>query len=140
MSKIGSEFVSTLMTKNLYSVSPSSTLKEAKNIFETYSIRHITVLRDDNLVGILSKNDLDKFSFPNKSDFNELQTRLAETLTVEQLMSKSVHTLQHDDTIKEAAEMLSLSSYHSLPVLDGNTLVGIVTSTDLILYLLKQCH
>ena len=69
-----------------------------------------------------------------------MQTRLAETLTVEQLMSKSVHTLQHDDTIKEAAEMLSLSSYHSLPVLDGNTLVGIVTSTDLILYLLKQCH
>ncbi|MBL0027190.1 MAG: CBS domain-containing protein [Saprospiraceae bacterium] len=47
------------------------------------------------------------------------------------------YTVQHDDTIKEAAEILSLGSYHALPVLDGNDIVGIVTTTDLLVYLLK---
>ncbi|MBK8516394.1 MAG: CBS domain-containing protein [Saprospiraceae bacterium] len=52
-------------------------------------------------------------------------------------MTQNVHTVQHDDTIKEAAEILSLGSYHALPVLDGNDIVGIVTTTDLLVYLLK---
>jgi CBS domain-containing protein len=140
MNTLGNEMVSTIMTTQLYSVSPSNTLKEAKGLIAQHSIRHLTVIQNGQLVGILGKNDLDRFSFPNKGELVELQTKLSENLSVEHLMTKSVHTLQHDDTIKEAAEMLSLSSYHALPVLDGHNLVGIVTSTDLILYLLRHCN
>jgi CBS domain-containing protein len=140
MKTLGNESVASLMTTNMISLSPNNSLKDAKEIISKHSIRHITVLDGGKLVGILSKNDLDKFSFSTKSEFNDIQNRLSATLNVEHLMTKSVHTLQKDDTIKEAAELLSLSSYHALPVLDGDQLVGIITSTDLILYLLKHCN
>jgi CBS domain-containing protein len=43
-----------------------------------------------------------------------------------------------DATIKEVAEILSRKEFHALPVVDNNKLVGIVTTTDLINYLLEQ--
>lgn len=139
MNILGQEHVSNLMTTEIISLSPSSSLKEANETLSKHSIRHILIIKDEQLVGILSRNDLEKFSLTTKSAYNDIQSKLSETLTVEQLMTKSVHTVQHDDTIKEAAELLSLSSYHALPVMKGQQVVGIVTSTDMILYLLKSC-
>jgi CBS domain-containing protein len=53
------------------------------------------------------------------------------------MVSKPV-AVQHDATIREVAEILSTKEFHALPVVDGSKLVGIVTTTDLIKYLLEQ--
>jgi CBS domain-containing protein len=47
-------------------------------------------------------------------------------------------TLPHDGNVRQAAEILAEGGFHSLPVVSGGKLVGIVTSTDLIKYLLSQ--
>ncbi|MFM7604849.1 MAG: CBS domain-containing protein [Prosthecobacter sp.] len=47
-------------------------------------------------------------------------------------------TLAESGTVREAAEILAKSNFHSLPIVNGDKLVGIVTSTDLIRYLVDQ--
>jgi len=58
--------------------------------------------------------------------------------TVEQVMAKKLVTISPDTTIRETAEILSKQEFHALPVCVGELLVGIVTTTDLIKYLLNQ--
>jgi CBS domain-containing protein len=58
--------------------------------------------------------------------------------TIEQVMVKKIVSISPSNSIKEVAEILAKSEFHALPVVDKNVLVGIVTTTDLINYLLKQ--
>lgn len=53
-------------------------------------------------------------------------------------MNKKVHTILPSTTIKEAAEMFVVADYHCLPVVEEGKLVGIVTTTDIIKYMLEQ--
>lgn len=53
-------------------------------------------------------------------------------------MTKEVITVQKDDTILDAAVILSKNEFHALPVTDNGKLVGIVTTTDLIKFLIDQ--
>jgi len=54
------------------------------------------------------------------------------------VMVRNVQTVNADTTIKEAAELLASREFHALPVLEDGKLAGIVTTTDLIKYLLEQ--
>ncbi|WP_396170531.1 CBS domain-containing protein, partial [Flavobacterium sp.] len=58
--------------------------------------------------------------------------------SVEQVMTKNLTTIFPETTIKEAAEILSKNEFHALPVIENGSLVGIVTTTDLIKYLIDQ--
>jgi CBS domain-containing protein len=58
--------------------------------------------------------------------------------TIKQVMKKHIVTVSTSNSIKEVAEILASKEFHALPVVDNNKLVGIVTTTDLIKYLLKQ--
>ena len=53
-------------------------------------------------------------------------------------MTKDVEVVQKNDTIFEVACILSNNEFHSLPVVEDEKLVGIVTTTDLIKYLVDQ--
>lgn len=136
MIRQGNIKVSEIMSKQVIKIDHKSSLKEAIDILKDYSVRHLPVMDGNNLVGIISKNDLDKVKFL-ESYLNENGN--LPSLSIDQIMTKSVNTVQHDDTIREAGEILSLMSYHALPVMDGENVVGIVTSTDFILHLLNHC-
>lgn len=136
MIRQGNIKVSEIMSKQVIKIDHKSSLKEAIDILKDYSVRHLPVMDGNNLVGIISKNDVDKVKF--------LESHLKEngnlpSLAIDQIMTKNVNTVQHDDTIREAGEILSLMSYHALPVMHGENVVGIVTSTDFILHLLNHC-
>ena len=53
-------------------------------------------------------------------------------------MAKVPLAISPDTTIKEAAEILAEQTFHALPVTDNGNLVGMLTTTDLIKYLLEQ--
>ena len=52
-------------------------------------------------------------------------------------MTKQIETVQKDDLIKEVAELFARGKFNALPVVEDNKLVGIVTTTDIINYLLE---
>ncbi len=53
-------------------------------------------------------------------------------------MQKNPVTLEDNASVRDAAEILAKGDFHSIPVVHGTKLVGIVTSTDLIKHLLDQ--
>src|SRR5690606_26771077 len=121
-------------------VNLSNNLVEAEKLFNEYSIRHIPVVSGDGIIGILSLTDLLRVSFVDAygSDENDVDTAVYSMLTIEQVMVKSVISVSSTQTIKEAAEILAKNEFHALPVVDNGKLVGIVTTTDLLNYLLEQ--
>lgn len=128
--------ISKIMSTDIVTVHEKQSLHEIAQLINEKSIRHVPVVSGNKIVGMLSKTDLDKISFVNTVDGEQLTTLMYDVLTIAQVMNKNVLTIEHKDTIYDAALLLSENEFHALPVMDEDTLVGIVTTTDLIKFLL----
>jgi CBS domain-containing protein len=131
--------VSTIMTTNIIALHRDDDLEKAELLFKRHKIRHIPVVKEDVILGMLSYTDLLRISFADAVDEyeTEVDSLVYNMFTIEQVMAKNVISVTSDSTIKEVAEILSKREFHALPVVDNGLLVGIVTTTDLINYLLK---
>ena len=89
---------------------------------------------------MLSINDILRISFADGAfrEEEEISSSIYEMFTIRNLMRSKLETVRSDNTIKEVAEKFVESEYHSLPVVDDGILVGILTTTDLIKYLLQH--
>ncbi len=118
----------------------TDSLEHAEQLFKNHSIRHIPVVDGKNIIGILSYTDLLRISFADAIDEDEqdVDTIVYNMFTIEQVMAKKLVTVTTDTTVKEVAEILANKEFHALPVLQEGSLVGIVTTTDLIQFLLEQ--
>ncbi len=134
------EPVSHIMTSHLTTVNVKNSLREVREIFHSKGIRHLPVVSGDEIVGILSETDIRRLSFG--STFGETHADADEAvfdmLNISQVMREHPKTVDKDETIREVAETLASAEFHALPVTDNGKLVGIVTTTDLIKYLLEQ--
>ncbi|TDQ22826.1 CBS domain-containing protein [Tenacibaculum caenipelagi] len=132
--------VSVIMTKEVITLSSTDDLMTAEKLFKKERIRHIPVVSGNEIKGMLSYTDLLRISFADAIDENEtdVDTVVYNMFTIDQVMAKNLVTVSSTTTIKEVAEILAKKEFHALPVVDGNELVGIVTTTDLINYLLEQ--
>ena len=128
--------ISKIMSTDIVTVHEKQSFHEVAQLINEKSIRHVPVVSGNKIVGMLSKTDLDKISFVNTVDGEQLTTLMYDVLTLAQVMNKNVLTIEHKDTIYDAALLLSENEFHALPVMDEDTLVGIVTTTDLIKFLL----
>lgn len=132
--------VSTIMTKNVVKLNLSDDLTKSESLFKKYHIRHIPVVYSNKIIGMLSYTDLLRISFADAvyDDEDVVDTTVYNMFTVEQVMAKKIVSISPETTIKEAAEILATKEFHALPVCEGELLVGIVTTTDLIKYLIDQ--
>ncbi|GAA3623536.1 CBS domain-containing protein [Flavivirga jejuensis] len=127
------------MSKNIIALNKSESLERAELLFKRHNIRHIPVVSKESIIGMLSYTDLLRISFADATDDDDsVDTIVYNMFTIEQVMTKNLISVSSDTSIKEVAEILSKKGFHALPVVDGSILVGIVTTTDLINYLLKQ--
>ncbi len=132
-------YVGRIMRTNLITVSPKATLVEARELIEKWAIDHLLVVDNKGkLVGILSDRDLKQYW---ASPANTLSTHelgyLLEKILVEMIMVKTVVTITTETTIERAAFVLQQHNINSLPVMEDDDLVGIITSTDVMGVLLE---
>ena len=132
--------VTTIMTENVITLKKSDSLETAEKLFKKHHIRHIPVVRGDVIIGMLSYTDLLRISFADSvyDDDDHVDSIVYNMFSIDQVMAKKIVSISPSSSIKEVAEILAKSEFHALPVVDKNILVGIVTTTDLINYLLKQ--
>ena len=132
--------ISEIMTKNIIALNRDDDLETAEMLFKRNKMRHIPVVAEDVIIGMLSYTDLLRISFADAvyETEEELDTLVYNMFTIDQVMAKNVVTVSSTATIKEVAKILAENEFHALPVVDDGRLVGIVTTTDLINYLLKQ--
>lgn len=128
------------MTQNVVTLKKRDSLETAEKLFKKYHIRHIPVVSGNTIVGMLSYTDLLRISFADSvyEEDDYMDSTVYNMFTIEQIMVKKIVSVSPSNSIEEVAEILAKSEFHALPVVDKNDLVGIVTTTDLINYLLKQ--
>ncbi|MBT8079298.1 MAG: CBS domain-containing protein [Gammaproteobacteria bacterium] len=122
-----------IMTTDPITIGPYATVVEARSILQTNDMNHLPVVEQGKLVGIMSTSDLLRFSLLEEN------AEVLNSIRVRQVMQVSPHVLAVDENLRRAADKLSSGGFHALPVIEPDrTLVGIVTSSDLIEHLLRQ--
>ena len=134
------EPVSKIMSRHIVTVHHGEPISKARKLMQEVGVHHLPVVSGDQLIGIISYSDILRVSFADafNTDVRTEDATLDHSLSLEQVMAKQVTSLTEHSTIREAAELLDQGKFHSLPVVSGTKLVGMVTSTDLIRYLLEQ--
>lgn len=132
--------ISKIMTTNVISLTLNNSLLDAEELFKSYKIRHIPVVRNKDIIGILSLTDIQRISFVDVYGESELQSEgtIYGSLGVEQVMVKEPIQIKSTKTIKEVAQILSKNEFHALPIVEDHELIGIVTTTDLLNYMIEQ--
>ncbi|MDN3492265.1 CBS domain-containing protein [Winogradskyella bathintestinalis] len=132
--------ISEIMTKKIIALDRTDDLETAEKLFKKHKIRHIPVVTEDAIIGMLSYTDLLRISFAESvsDDGRNVDTVVYNMFTIDQVMAKNLVTINIHATIPEVAKILAEKEFHALPVINDGVLVGIVTTTDLINYLIKQ--
>lgn len=132
--------VSGIMTKNVVKLNITDDLTKAEQLFKKHKIRHMPVVSGNKILGMLSYTDLLRISFVDAvdDDAEVVDVTVYNMFTVEQVMTKKLVTVSPETNIKDVAQILAEKEFHALPVVEGDLLVGIVTTTDLIKYLIDQ--
>ena len=131
--------VSDIMSKRLISLHPKDKLKRAKEIFKEYQIHHIPVVVMNKIVGILSQGDILYLeSVVNNSFDRFIQEKRFELQTVEEVMTSPPICCQMHADVKDVLNVMLEKRINAVPILDGEELVGLVTSRDFLKILSDQ--
>jgi acetoin utilization protein AcuB len=115
-----------IMSTKLVTLSPNDTLDHVREIFLSKRIHHLPIVEGRALLGLVTSWDLFKLGI-SSDDY-------AKT-TVASVMTKKLATLEPDDKIGSAAEVLLEHLFHAIPIVnEDHELVGMVTSYDLLNY------
>ncbi len=127
------------MTREVITICPKERVMVAKHILDEKRIRHLPVVSDGKLVGIITDRDIRR-NLPSPTHslgIHEL-SYLLDKLQVQMVMTRQVISVTPETSIEAAANLLVAHKIGGLPVLDGERLVGIITEIDLLKALLER--
>jgi CBS domain-containing membrane protein len=135
--------VRSIMTRDVTTLKRNDTLTLADDIMHLGRIRHLPVLDDDGqeLVGMVSQRDLFRGALARALGYGQRARRkVLGTLVVKEVMSSDVITTSPDTPLVEAARVLVERKIGCLPVLDDGRLVGIITESDFVAMVARNCQ
>jgi CBS domain-containing protein len=125
--------VKDIMTVDVLSIAPDSTLPEARRLMSSKKVRRLPVVDAGKLVGIISLSDVDEASPSGASTLSiwELNYVLAK-LQVKEVMTRDPITVTPEATVGETARLMAQKKIGGIPVVDAaGALAGIVTESDI---------
>lgn len=128
-----------VMTKKVTTIEVDKSLQEANNVLLSNKFRHLPVVENNKLKGIISLTDIQRLSFTNEFGDSQMDADKAifEMLNIEQVMNRDPQVVKENDTVAAAASIFIEKQFHALPVVDeAGDLSGIVTTSDIIKCLL----
>ena len=114
--------VERFMTHDPITITRDQSLNRARRLMRTHFIRHLPVVHDGRLVGIISQRDL--FNFDRLTEINQ------NYLLVGEVMTRAPYTVGRLSPLREAAEQMASRRCGSAVVVEGDRVVGLLTSTD----------
>lgn len=127
-----------IMTSQVYTVDVNTSLAEVEHIMKKKHIRHIPIVEEGNIIGIVSLTDLQRLSYTSSfaevEDAMEDDIAIYDMLSLDQVMVRNPFCIQKSATVGDACDVLIKMDFHALPVVEGKELIGIVTTTDLLKY------
>jgi len=134
--------VSDIMTSQPATVHPHSTLRQALETMLRVGCHHLPVLSGEkHLVGILSDRDCrTALNSPYVLHEGWQDENLIDHLLVGSVMTPAPIVIEPDAFADEAARLMLVNQINCLPVMRGETLVGIVTSSDVLSAFVRMCQ
>ncbi|HYB74297.1 MAG TPA: CBS domain-containing protein [Candidatus Sulfotelmatobacter sp.] len=131
--------VGELMRTDLITVTKKDSFRHAMNLIRQQGIRHLPVVDGKRLVGMVTDRDIRQAapSGATSLEIHELHY-LLEKVTVNEIMTKKVVTVAPSTDARDAAKLLLKHKIGGLPVVRGETLVGIITETDILRAFVEQ--
>lgn len=121
------------MTANPSTITPDTSVRHAFYQMRVEGFRHVPVVDDGKLVGIVTDRDLRRPDLTDEPDGWHDYYRLDEEYEVRHVMTDKVTTVRTGDKLEKALDLLIDGKFGALPVVDKNDeLIGIVTSHDLL--------
>lgn len=122
--------VASIMTPNPTAIGVEASLDEAMRAMENDLLRHLPVVRDGRIIGLLSERDL--LEITGWLNAQERRAIEAPSGSVGHHMKSPVVTVSPEDSLAKAVVRLTSRRIGCLPVVEGETLVGIVTESDVL--------
>jgi len=120
---MNSTFVNEVMNKDVLTLDKSTSLQETAEHMKRLSIGCVIVTENDNPIGIITERDfVTKIAAEGRPLFTEIK----------EVMSSPVITIDSEETIWEASELMKEKLIHKLPVTDNGNIVGIITTSDIV--------
>jgi CBS domain-containing protein len=133
------EPISSIMTTHVHAVQENEPLQNVVALFRKNKIRHVPVLSGKKVTGIISRTDINRLTFGALFENQEgADEAVLEILNIKQVMTSKPKVVGSNDSIRDVAVIFATEEFHALPVVDGDELKGIVTTTDIIKYMLDQ--
>lgn len=123
-----------IMQRDVVTVTPETRLPQVLRLLQPRGFRHVPVIQDAALVGIISDRDVKQamVSLAGAGASGAELERARERLTACEIMGRTVTTIAPMDTVEEAARRMATLKISALPVTEDGRLVGIVTETDVL--------
>ena len=120
---VESTFVNQIMTKYVLSLEKSFSIQDAAEKMKSDKVGSIIVTDNDKPIGILTERDfVTRVAAEGRPMFTEIS----------QVMSSPLISIDHQETIWEASEIMKKKNIHKLPVIEDGQIVGIVTTSDIV--------
>jgi acetoin utilization protein AcuB len=125
--------VQEVMSRTLVTLSSEQTLRDAMNLFRSNRIRHLPVVADGKLIGIVTDRDVKRatpslLSGVTSDEFDHV----LDTTAVAQVMTRDPITASPDDPLKSVVKIFLERKVGALPVVSEGVLAGILTEIDLL--------
>lgn len=121
------------MSRKMVTISESDTLSTVEDIMTLGHVRHVPVVRAGKLVGVVSERDLLRASLSNLTEFASEQRRaFLHLVEIARVMSSPPIVIDIDASIQEAARVMAEHKIGCLPVMEDESLSGLVTETDVL--------
>jgi CBS domain-containing protein len=125
--------VQDLMTTDLVTIDRNDDLRMVEEIMEEAHIRHIPVIEDGTIVGLVSQRDVFKARMSSTMGYGEKgQRAFLHNVRVKEVMVHPVITVAPDTPLTEAVDLMLAKGIGCLPVVRDTVPVGILTKTDLL--------
>ncbi|MGB4643021.1 MAG: CBS and ACT domain-containing protein [Dethiobacteria bacterium] len=120
------------MTTSPVTVTPEDSLGEALRLMKEHSIRRLPVMAKGKIAGLVTEQDLMKASPSSATSLSIWEINyLFPKIKIKDIMTKEIFTVTPETILEEAALLMQENQISTLPVLDGDKLVGIITESDI---------
>jgi acetoin utilization protein AcuB len=110
------------MIKKVVTISKNDLIMDALSLMKKFSIRHLPVVENKILIGLITESDLRQVMIPS----------LLKEMRLDQIMIKNPVTIGPEESLEEAARLIYRYKIGGLPVIDKGKLVGILTTPDIL--------
>ncbi len=126
------------MTSDPITAGTDTNMEEAMQLMRLHQIRHLPVVEDAKLVGIVTERDIRRASPSLLSGIDQEEYKsVLQSTPISRIMTREPLTVTRDTPLVEVVRLLFQKKFGSLPIVEDHAIIGIFTDYDALKVLLK---